>query len=127
MSFAVYVHWPFCKSKCPYCDFNSHVREKINAEAWKKALLAEIDHYAALTPGRQVTSVFFGGGTPSLMDPHIAGAIIDRIAMRWAISDEPEITLEANPNSAEAERFAAFKTAGINRLRSACSRSTTRR
>jgi putative oxygen-independent coproporphyrinogen III oxidase len=116
MSFAVYVHWPFCKSKCPYCDFNSHVREKIDAEAWKKALLAEIDHYAALTPGRQVTSVFFGGGTPSLMDPHIAGAIIERIATRWAISDEPEITLEANPNSAEAERFAAFKAAGINRL-----------
>ncbi len=116
MSFAVYVHWPFCKSKCPYCDFNSHVREKIDAEAWKTALLAEIDHYAALTPGRQVTSVFFGGGTPSLMDPHIAGAIIDRIAMRWAIADDPEITLEANPNSAEAERFAAFKTAGVNRL-----------
>ncbi len=116
MTFAVYVHWPFCKSKCPYCDFNSHVREKIDADAWKTALLAEIDHFAALTPGRQVTSVFFGGGTPSLMDPHIAGAIIERIATRWAIADDPEITLEANPNSAEAERFAAFKSAGINRL-----------
>jgi len=116
MSFAVYVHWPFCKSKCPYCDFNSHVREKIDAEAWRNALLAEIDHYAALTPGKTVTSVFFGGGTPSLMDPHIAGAVLERIATRWAIADEPEITLEANPNSAEAERFAAFRSAGINRL-----------
>ncbi|MBI1244581.1 MAG: coproporphyrinogen III oxidase [Alphaproteobacteria bacterium] len=116
MTHAVYVHWPFCKSKCPYCDFNSHVREKIDGEAWKKALLAEIDHYAALTPGRTVTSVFFGGGTPSLMDPHLAGAIIDRIATRWAIAGDPEITLEANPNSAEAERFAAFKAAGVNRL-----------
>jgi putative oxygen-independent coproporphyrinogen III oxidase len=116
VSFAIYVHWPFCKSKCPYCDFNSHVREKIDADAWKTALLAEIDHYAALTPGRHVTSVFFGGGTPSLMDPRIAGAVLERIATRWAIADEPEITLEANPNSAEAERFAAFKTAGINRL-----------
>jgi putative oxygen-independent coproporphyrinogen III oxidase len=116
LSFAVYVHWPFCKSKCPYCDFNSHVREKIDGEAWRDALLAEIDHYAALTPGKTVTSVFFGGGTPSLMDPHIAGAVLDRIAMRWAIADEPEITLEANPNSAESERFAAFKTAGVNRL-----------
>lgn len=116
MSFAVYVHWPFCKSKCPYCDFNSHVRDKIDGEAWKTALLAEIDHYAALTPGRTVTSVFFGGGTPSLMDPQLAGAIVDRIAMRWAIAEDPEITLEANPNSAEAERFAAFKSAGVNRL-----------
>ena len=116
MTFAVYVHWPFCKSKCPYCDFNSHVREKIDGEAWRDALLAEIDHYAALTPGKTVTSVFFGGGTPSLMDPHIAGAVLDRIAMRWAVADEPEITLEANPNSAEAERFAAFKAAGVNRL-----------
>ncbi len=116
MSFAVYVHWPFCKSKCPYCDFNSHVRDKIDGEAWKTALLAEIDHYAARVPGRTVTSVFFGGGTPSLMDPQLAGAIVDRIAMRWAIAEDPEITLEANPNSAEAERFAAFKSAGVNRL-----------
>ncbi|MBL8831398.1 MAG: coproporphyrinogen III oxidase [Rhodospirillales bacterium] len=116
MSFAVYVHWPFCKSKCPYCDFNSHVREKIDADAWRDALLKEIDHYAALTPGRAVTSVFFGGGTPSLMDPHIAGAVLERIAQRWTMADDPEITLEANPNSAEAERFAAFKAAGVNRL-----------
>lgn len=115
-SFAVYVHWPFCKSKCPYCDFNSHVRDKIDGDAWKNALLREIDHYAALTPGKRVTSVFFGGGTPSLMDPSLAGSVLERIATRWAIADEPEITLEANPNSSEAAHFAAFKAAGINRL-----------
>ncbi len=116
MSFAVYVHWPFCKSKCPYCDFNSHVRDKIDGDAWKNALLREIDHYAALTPGKRVTSVFFGGGTPSLMDPSLAGSVLERIATRWAIADEPEITLEANPNSSEAAHFAAFKAAGVNRL-----------
>ncbi len=116
MSFAVYVHWPFCKSKCPYCDFNSHVRDKIDGDAWQNALLREIDHYAALTPGKRVTSVFFGGGTPSLMDPSLAGSVLERIATRWAIADEPEITLEANPNSAEAAHFAAFKAAGVNRL-----------
>ncbi|MFN8704697.1 MAG: radical SAM family heme chaperone HemW [Rhodospirillales bacterium] len=116
MSFAVYVHWPFCKSKCPYCDFNSHVRDKIDGDAWKNALLREIDHYAELTPGKRVTSVFFGGGTPSLMDPSLAGSVLERIATRWAIADEPEITLEANPNSSEAAHFAAFKAAGINRL-----------
>lgn len=116
MSFAVYVHWPFCKSKCPYCDFNSHVRDKIDGDAWQNALLREIDHYAALTPGKRVTSVFFGGGTPSLMDPSLAGSVLERIATRWPIADEPEITLEANPNSAEAAHFAAFKAAGVNRL-----------
>ncbi len=116
MSFAVYVHWPFCKSKCPYCDFNSHVRDKIDGDAWQNALLREIDHYAALTPGKRVTSVFFGGGTPSLMDPSLAGSVLERIATRWAIADEPEITLEANPNSSEAAHFAAFKAAGVNRL-----------
>jgi putative oxygen-independent coproporphyrinogen III oxidase len=114
--FAVYVHWPFCKSKCPYCDFNSHVRERIDEEAWAKALLTELDHYAALTPGRTVSSVFFGGGTPSLMSPHIAASVLDRIATRWRVAEDPEITLEANPNSAEAERFAGFKAAGVERL-----------
>ena len=116
MSFAVYVHWPFCKSKCPYCDFNSHVRDKIDGAAWKDALLREIDHYARLTPGKRVTSVFFGGGTPSLMAPSLAGSVLERIAARWAMADAPEITLEANPNSSEAAHFAAFKAAGINRL-----------
>lgn len=114
--FAVYVHWPFCRSKCPYCDFNSHVRERIDEEAWAKALLAELDHYAARTPGRTVTSVFFGGGTPSLMSPRTAGAVLERIARHWRMADAPEITLEANPNSAEAERFAGFKAAGVERL-----------
>lgn len=114
--FAIYVHWPFCKSKCPYCDFNSHVRERIDEEAWVKALLAELDHYASLTPGRTISSVFFGGGTPSLMSPHTAAAVLDRIAMRWRVAEDPEITLEANPNSAEAERFAGFKAAGVERL-----------
>jgi len=116
MSFAVYVHWPFCKSKCPYCDFNSHVRDTIDADAWKEALLREIDHFSALTPGKTVTSVFFGGGTPSLMEPRLVEAVLGRIAARWKIAAEPEITLEANPNSSEAAHFAAFKAAGINRL-----------
>jgi len=114
--FGIYVHWPFCRSKCPYCDFNSHVRERLDEAAWRAALLAELDHYAARTPGRTVTSVFFGGGTPSLMDPASAGAVLDRIAARWPAADDVEITLEANPNSAEAARFAAFRGAGINRL-----------
>lgn len=115
-SFGIYVHWPFCRSKCPYCDFNSHVRERLDEAAWRSALLSELDHYAALTPGRTVTSVFFGGGTPSLMDPASTQAVIDRIAARWTMADDVEITLEANPNSAEVARFAGFRSAGINRL-----------
>jgi putative oxygen-independent coproporphyrinogen III oxidase len=114
--FAVYVHWPFCRSKCPYCDFNSHVRERIDEDAWRRALLAELDHYAALTPGRTVTSVFFGGGTPSLMAPATAEAVLTRIGQRWRLAPGAEITLEANPNSAEAGRFAGFRAAGVNRL-----------
>ncbi len=114
--FAVYVHWPFCVSKCPYCDFNSHVRERIDDGAWRAGLLAELDHYADLTAGRTVTSVFFGGGTPSLMDPASTAAVIERIAKRWTLAPNAEITLEANPNSSEAARFAAFRAAGINRL-----------
>jgi oxygen-independent coproporphyrinogen-3 oxidase len=116
MSFAVYVHWPFCKSKCPYCDFNSHVRERVDADTWRDALLAELDWYAARTKDRTVTSVFFGGGTPSLMPPAVTEAVIGRIAKNWRVDDGVEITLEANPNSAEAERFAAFRGAGVNRL-----------
>jgi oxygen-independent coproporphyrinogen-3 oxidase len=114
--FGIYVHWPFCRSKCPYCDFNSHVRERLDEAAWRSALLAELDHYAQRTPGRLVTSIFFGGGTPSLMDPASAEAVLDRIAKRWPMAADVEITLEANPNSAEAARFAAFHAAGINRL-----------
>ncbi len=114
--FGIYVHWPFCRSKCPYCDFNSHVRDRHDEDGWRDALLTELDHYAALTKGREITSIFFGGGTPSLMAPASAGAVIAQIAQNWAISGDVEITLEANPNSAEAERFAAFRSAGINRL-----------
>ncbi len=114
--FAVYVHWPFCLSKCPYCDFNSHVRESRDEAGWRDALLAELDHYAALTPGRTVTSIFFGGGTPSLMAPATTHSVIERIAARWSLADGAEITLEANPNSVEAARFAGFRAAGINRV-----------
>ncbi|HEY8015617.1 MAG TPA: radical SAM protein, partial [Dongiaceae bacterium] len=114
--FALYLHWPFCRSKCPYCDFNSHVRERIDQARWRQALLAELDHYAALTPGRRVTSIFFGGGTPSLMEPATAGALIDRAARRWTMDSDVEITLEANPTSVEAANFVELAAAGVNRL-----------
>ncbi|HYD66345.1 radical SAM family heme chaperone HemW [Azospirillum sp.] len=114
--FAVYVHWPFCKSKCPYCDFNSHVRERIDQERWRAALLRELDHYADATAGRTVTSIFFGGGTPSLMEPATAAALVERVAERWSVAPGLEITLEANPTSVEAERFQAFRSAGVNRV-----------
>lgn len=114
--FAVYVHWPFCKSKCPYCDFNSHVRERVDHDRWRAGLLRELDHYADLTAGRTVTSIFFGGGTPSLMEPSTVGAIVDRVARRWTVADGLEVTLEANPTSVEADKFRAFRSAGINRV-----------
>ncbi|HVJ32225.1 MAG TPA: radical SAM family heme chaperone HemW [Terriglobia bacterium] len=114
--FAVYVHWPFCKAKCPYCDFNSHVRASIDETRWREALLRELAHYAALTPGREVTSLFFGGGTPSLMSPATVEAIIDALAVHWRFDPAIEITLEANPTSVEAEKFRAFAAAGVNRL-----------
>ncbi|HJS32275.1 MAG TPA: radical SAM family heme chaperone HemW, partial [Alphaproteobacteria bacterium] len=113
---AIYVHWPFCRSKCPYCDFNSHVRESVDDTRWRGALLTELDHFAASTGGRTVRSVFFGGGTPSLMAPQIVAAVIDCVARKWRVADDVEITLEANPNSAEQSRFAAFRAAGVNRL-----------
>jgi putative oxygen-independent coproporphyrinogen III oxidase len=113
---AVYIHWPFCRSKCPYCDFNSHVRDGVDAARWSRALLADLDHHAALSPGRPVGSVFFGGGTPSLMPPETVAALLDRVKARWRVAADVEITLEANPNSAEAERFRAFAAAGVNRL-----------
>ncbi len=114
--FGVYIHWPFCLAKCPYCDFNSHVREGIDHGAWRDAYLQSIDHYAALTPGRQVESIYFGGGTPSLMEPKTVEAIIDRIQQKWQVTNDIEITLEANPTSVEAEKFKAFKAAGVNRV-----------
>jgi putative oxygen-independent coproporphyrinogen III oxidase len=114
--FGLYVHWPFCLKKCPYCDFNSHVRDRIDQDRWRAALLTELDHYAAQTTGRTVTSVFFGGGTPSLMAPETAGAVIERIRRNWRLDRQAEITLEANPTSVEAGRFAGFRDAGINRV-----------
>lgn len=114
--FAVYVHWPFCRSKCPYCDFNSHVRERIDEQAWQDGLLAALDIQAARTRGRMVSSVFFGGGTPSLMSARTVGAVLDRIAKLWAVSPEMEATLEANPTSVEAAKFADYRAAGVNRL-----------
>ena len=113
---ALYVHWPFCISKCPYCDFNSHVRSTVNQAAWRDALLADLAYEARLVPGRQLTSIFFGGGTPSLMDPATVDAIIVAAASHWQIAPDIEITLEANPNSVEADRFADLRSAGVNRL-----------
>jgi putative oxygen-independent coproporphyrinogen III oxidase len=113
---AVYIHWPFCRSKCPYCDFNSHVREQIDEGAWTRALIADLDRQAELAPKHEVVSIFFGGGTPSLMPPETAAALIERVKLHWQTAPALEITLEANPNSAEAERFAGFAEAGVNRL-----------
>jgi oxygen-independent coproporphyrinogen-3 oxidase len=113
---ALYVHWPFCVSKCPYCDFNSHVRSSIDQDGWREALLADLAHEANLLPGRKLTSIFFGGGTPSLMEPLTVAAIIDAARTYWVAADDLEITLEANPNSVEAARFADLAAAGVNRL-----------
>jgi len=113
---ALYVHWPFCKAKCPYCDFNSHVRDRVDQERWRRALLAERDHDAGETAGRRLTSIFFGGGTPSLMPPATVAAIVERAAGHFAFDPAIEITLEANPTSAEAGAFAGFAAGGVNRL-----------
>jgi putative oxygen-independent coproporphyrinogen III oxidase len=115
-AFALYVHWPFCVSKCPYCDFNSHVRESVDQEAWRTALLVDLAHEAAMLPGRTLGSIFFGGGTPSLMPPETVAAIIDAAAAHWQVADDVEITLEANPSSVEATKFADLAAAGVNRV-----------
>ncbi len=121
-SFGVYVHWPFCAQKCPYCDFNSHVRFGGWDEArYLTAYQRELDHVATLiagerAPSRTVTSIFFGGGTPSLMKPETVGAILDHIAALWRVAPDAEITLEANPGSVEAARFAGYRAAGVNRV-----------
>jgi len=113
---ALYVHWPFCVSKCPYCDFNSHVRPVVDQDEWRKALLGDLAHEARLLPGRVLTSIFFGGGTPSLMDPGTVEAVIGAAGSHWLPAENIEITLEANPNSVEASRFADLAAAGVNRL-----------
>jgi oxygen-independent coproporphyrinogen-3 oxidase len=114
--FGIYIHWPFCLSKCPYCDFNSHVAERIDQEGWRQALLAELDRGAEQAAGRTVTSIFFGGGTPSLMAPATTQSLIERIGFHWRLAPDVEITLEANPGTIDAARFADFRQAGINRL-----------
>ncbi|WP_010183624.1 radical SAM family heme chaperone HemW [Sphingomonas sp. PAMC 26605] len=113
---ALYVHWPFCVSKCPYCDFNSHVRESVDQAAWRDALLADLAYEAAALPGRRLGSIFFGGGTPSLMPPATVAAIIDAATAHWPPESDIEITLEANPSSVEAARFADLARAGVNRV-----------
>ena len=115
--FGVYVHWPFCASKCPYCDFNSHVRMAgIDEPRFAAAFTREIAHMSALAPDRTVTSIFLGGGTPSLMKPKTVGSVLDAIAGEWPIARDAEVTLEANPSSVEADRFAGYRAAGVNRV-----------
>ncbi len=114
--FGLYIHWPFCPSKCPYCDFNSHVREAVPEQAWRDALHQDLAHAASLTPDRTVTSIFFGGGTPSLMAPETVAAVLDRVMALWPVDTRAEVTLEANPGSADAGRFRGYRSAGVNRL-----------
>lgn len=113
---SLYIHWPFCVSKCPYCDFNSHVRAGVDQAAWRRALLVDLAHEAARTPGRRLDSIFFGGGTPSLMPPETVAALIDAAARHWQMPSGTEITLEANPSSVEALRFRDLAAAGVNRV-----------
>jgi oxygen-independent coproporphyrinogen-3 oxidase len=119
--FGLYLHWPFCKSKCPYCDFNSHVRAAIDEKRWRDALMRELDHYAAEVemagePPRRLDSIFFGGGTPSLMPPDMVASLIERAGRHWRFAQDIEITLEANPTSVEIGRFRALRQAGVNRV-----------
>lgn len=114
--FGLYIHWPFCAAKCPYCDFNSHVAAEIDHSRWERAYLSEIERVSAETARRTLTTVFFGGGTPSLMAPEVVANVITKIRASWPMANDPEITLEANPGSVEAGRFRAFAEAGINRV-----------
>ncbi|WP_102106613.1 radical SAM family heme chaperone HemW [Oceaniglobus roseus] len=114
--FGLYIHWPFCQSKCPYCDFNSHVAARVDQAAWGEALVSELRRYAALLPGRTLNSIFFGGGTPSLMDPQVVAALIDAARAGWPTANTLEVTLEANPTSVEAGRFRGYREAGVNRI-----------
>src|SRR3954468_22852834 len=116
-AFGVYVHWPFCLSKCPYCDFNSHVRHAaIDEERFVRAFTSEIATTAQRAPGRTVSTIFFGGGTPPLMQPATVGVLLDAIARHWTVAPDVEVTLEANPTSVEAERFRGYRAAGVNRV-----------
>lgn len=114
--FGLYLHWPFCASKCPYCDFNSHVAAEIDQSRWNRAYLREIERIGTETRGRVLNTVFFGGGTPSLMDPDLVAAILDKVRATWPMANDAEITLEANPGSVEAGRFRGYRAAGVNRL-----------
>ncbi len=116
-AFGVYIHWPFCKAKCPYCDFNSHVRHQpVDAMSFADGLATELKWFAVQTPGRIVSSIFFGGGTPSLMPPAAVAQVLDAVAALWPIAADAEITMEANPTSIEAENFRGYRTAGVNRV-----------
>jgi coproporphyrinogen III oxidase-like Fe-S oxidoreductase len=116
-AFGVYIHWPFCLSKCPYCDFNSHVRHAgIDEPRFVRAFTAEIAATAARVPGRTVSTIFIGGGTPSLMQPATVAAVLDAVARHWRIAPDAEVTLEANPTSVEATRFRGYRAAGVNRV-----------
>ncbi len=115
--FGIYVHWPYCAAKCPYCDFNSHVpRGAVDERRYAEAIIRELEHFAVLMPGRRVDTIFFGGGTPSLMQPDTVGSVIDSIGGLWPLAADAEITLEANPSSVEAARFAGYRAAGVNRV-----------
>ena len=114
--FGLYLHWPFCQSKCPYCDFNSHVAGQVDQSRWLLAFQAEIDRIGSLTHGRVLNTVFFGGGTPSLMEPALVQGILDRVRATWTLANDVEITLEANPGSVEAARFEGYGKAGVNRV-----------
>ncbi|MXO90233.1 radical SAM family heme chaperone HemW [Pontixanthobacter aquaemixtae] len=116
MARALYIHWPFCLKKCPYCDFNSHVRDRVDHDAWKAAMLRDMQHEAALAGGEPLESIFFGGGTPSLMPPEMVGSLLNEAERLWGFSPEIEITLEANPSSVEAANFADLSLAGVNRV-----------
>ena len=113
---ALYIHWPFCKKKCPYCDFNSHVREQVDFAAWRHALIAELRYWREVSTATTITSIFFGGGTPSLMPPAIVDALLREVHDLWDVVPDLEITLEANPTSVEAANFHALRAAGVNRV-----------
>lgn len=114
--FGLYIHWPFCAAKCPYCDFNSHVAREIDQKQWYRAYIAEIDRVSRLLPGRVLNTVYFGGGTPSLMAPGLVASVLEQVRQRWPVANDLEVTLEANPGSVEAGRFAGYAHAGVSRV-----------